>query len=380
LLSGASADAVFEATSTLLKVIGHPEDDRPRLEREDLAERLAEIGARTDDAARVRFTRLAYDQAVRTHFWTNFLDLRDGFRDWMGTAIRQQTLTSEEQDVVVTLFAEQALRTGRPDDLRRLAEQWAERTDPRWPSSLLPQAVRALERGLNDERHGLFFRDKLYTWSTARSLSSDLAQVIVLVCSEVLAPTHPKQAVVRLHHIFRRRSDADAAGEAACDALLNLVGRDRRLYSFLLARVTCEPRPEGADADTVLFLELADPARLTDAPQLQQTPPLIASRGVQAQLVSGWKTVLTAPSSPRCVDQVRAWLVACADDRFCDRLLDVLVDACDGRYDALNRLYVIARDWAHASGECWAERIRIADRLYHKIDAAQGIDFTDLDL
>lgn len=378
MLSGAPADAVFGATSELLEAVKHPKDDElPLLERRGFTEQLTEIGAITDGAGRVGFTRLAYDRAVRTHFWANYPDLRDAFRDWVKTAIKQPALTNEDRDTAVTSFAEQALRTGRPDDLRRLAEHWAERTDPRRPSKVWLQAVRALEHGLGDERHSFFFRRQLYTWSRQLSLSPDLAQVVVRVCSDVLAPTHPKPAVVRLHHIFRGHYSG-AAGATAYHALLDLVDRDRRLYSYLLDRATCEPRPEeGAVADLDLFLELAYPARLTAAQQ--QMPPLIEDVTVQAQLVSGWKAALAALAAPSCVHHVQSWLVACADDRFCEPLLDVLVKAGDGRDDVLSRLYVIARDWAHAPDERRAERIGIAARLNNKIDTAQGIDLTDLD-
>jgi hypothetical protein len=373
MFSGAPAQAVYGATSELLKVFDYPQDDRPRLEREDLAEQLAKIRAKADSDGRVNFIQLAYDRAVRTHFWTYFPDLQDDFRDWVETAIKQPTLTSADRDELVTRFAEQALRTGRPYDLRRLVERWAERANRRRPSSFLPQAAKALERGLNDERYGFFFRNQLYKWSLYSRLPQDLAQVVVQVCSEVLAPTHPKQAMVRLHHIFRRHSGV--AGKAARDALLNLVRRDCHLYSNLLDRVTREPRPEeGAAADTALFLELADPTRLMDTQE--RTPPLIESEAVQAQLVSGWKAVLATSSSPHCDDRVRDGLVACEDDRVRELLLDVLVNAGDEQYDALNRLYVIARDWAHAPGERRAERIGIADRLTNKIDSAQGINFT----
>ncbi|MGH8905350.1 MAG: hypothetical protein ACRD0K_02235 [Egibacteraceae bacterium] len=378
MFSGSRADAVFGATSTLLEAVEQPEDDRPRLEREDLAEQLAEIGAKADDAGRVRFALLAYDRAVRAHFWTNFPGLQDGFRDWVGTAIKQRTLTGEERDAVVARFAEQALRTNRPDDLKCLAERWATRTDPRWPSRFLPHAATALERGLrSDEHHSFFFRRQLYMWSRDHRLSPDLAQVVVQVCSGVLAPTHPQQAVVRLHHILRRHSGV--AGESARDALLDLVDRDRRLYRLLLDRATSEPKAEEYEApDTALFLDLADPARLSDAQQ--QAPPLIEDETVQAQLVSGWKAALAAPPSPRCADQVRGWLAACEDGRYGELLLDVLVEAGDGPCnDGLGRLHVIARDWAHAPDERRAERTGIAARLNTKIDAALGIDFTDLD-
>ena len=377
MFSGAQADAVFDATSTLCKIVRHPEDDRPRLEREDLAEQLAEIGAKADDAGRVRFALLAYDRAVRTYFWTNFPDLREGFRDWVGTAIEQRTLTSEDRDAVVTWFAEQALRTGRPGDLLRLVERWVKRTDAEWPSTVLPQAAKALERGLSHERHGAFFRHQLYTWSRDRNLPRDLAQVVVQVCSEVLALTHPEQAMVRLHHIVRRHSSV--AGDAARDALLDLVDHDHRLYLRLLDRATNGPgAKEGTVADLALFLELAAPTRLTDTQRRKQ--PLIASAAVRGRLVTGWKAELAEPSSLHCADHVRTWLAACEDGRYHELLLDVLVSAGGGQDDVLSRLYVIARDWAHAPGDRRAERIEIAAHLTSKIDSAQGFDFTDPDL
>lgn len=376
MFSGAHADAIFASASRLCTLDQHPTDDRPRLEREDLAEQLAEIEATADAAGRVHFTLLAYDQAVRTHFWTNFPDVRKDFRSWVGTVLGHRALSDEDRDEVVIRFAEQALRTNRPDDLRFLAERWAERTDPRWPSRLLPQAARAVERGLNDERHGLFFRQRLYTWSRNSSLSPDLAQVVVQVCSEVLAPTHPEQALVRLHHIVRRHSGA--AGEAARGALRNLIDRDRRLYRRLLERVT-DGLTKDTAADLDLFLELADLDRLTHS--RQRTSPLIADAAVRDQLSTGWKAVLGGSSSPDCAHLVRTWLaVACENDRYRELLLTVLVEAGDGRDDLLSRLHVIVRDWAHAPEGCQEERIGIAARLNDKIDSAQGIDFTELDL
>ena len=377
MFSGVHADAVFLATSRLRTIVRHPEDDRPRLERRGVAEQLAEIGAKADDAGLVRFTPLAYDQAVRTHFWTNFPDLRGNFRDWVAIEVRQPTLTAEDRDEVITRFAEQALRTGRPEDLRYLAERWVQRTDPRWPSRLLPQAAKALERGLSHGRHSFFFRRQLYDWSRDPGLSQDLAQVVVQVCSEILALTHPDRAVVRLHHIVRRQSSV--AGDAARGALLDLTDRDCRLYRLLLERVTNTPKAtEDSAADVALFLDLADPGRLTDSPQ--RTRPLIADETVRGHLVGGWAAVLGGPSLLRDGHHVRTWLAACEDGRYHELLLDVLVSAGGGQDDVLSRLYVIARDWAHAPGDRRAERIEIAAHLTSKIDSAQGFDFTDPDL
>ena len=127
-----------------------------------------------------------------------------------------------------------------------------------------------------------------------------------------------------------------------------------------------------------LFLDLADPGRLTDSPQ--RTRPLIADETVRGHLVTGWAAVLGGPSLLRDGHHVRTWLTACEDGPYHELLLDVLVSAGGGQDDVLSRLYVIARDWAHAPGDRRAERIEIAAHLTSKIDSAQGFDFTDPDL
>jgi hypothetical protein len=378
MFSGAHADAIFASASQLRRIDQHPTDDRPRLEQEGLAEQLAEIGAERDGTGRVRFTPLAYDRAVRTHFWINYPDRRKAFREWVGTALEHRTLSSEDRNAVVIRFAEQALRTDRPDDLRLLAECWVRRTDPRWPSRLLPQAATAVGYGLNDERHARFFRQRLYDWSRDRNLSSDLAQVIIQMCSEVLAPIYPEQALVRLHHLVRRHSGA--AGEAAHGALLNLIEGDRRLYRRLLDRITDGlTTPENAAADLDLFLELTDPDRLTHSPQDRQ--PLIAEALVRDRLSTGWRAALGGLPSRDCAHRVRTWLTAAGEnEQYRKFLLTVLVEAGDGQNELLSRLYVIARDWAHAPEGCPQERIGITDLVNYMIDSAQGIDFTEPDL
>jgi hypothetical protein len=97
MFSGAHVDAIFASASQLRTLDRHPADDRPRLEWEDLAEQLAEIGATADAAGRVRFTGLAYDQAMRTHFWTYFPNLREVFRDWMGATLGHPALSNEDR-------------------------------------------------------------------------------------------------------------------------------------------------------------------------------------------------------------------------------------------------------------------------------------------
>jgi hypothetical protein len=377
MFSGAHADVIFASASQLRAIDRHPADDRPRLEWEDLAEQLAEIGATADATGQVRFTRLAYDQAVRTHFWTNFPNLREAFRNWVGATLGHPKLSSEDRYTVVTRFAEQALSTDRHDDLPRLVEKWVKRTDARGPSRLLPQATWAVQCGLNDERHSRFFRQQLLTWSRNPALPPDLAQVVVQMCSEVLSLTYPEQAMVRLHHIVRRHTDT--AGTAARDVLLCLVNRNSRMCRFLLDRLMRGlMTAEYAVADLALFLELIAPDRLTYSSR--RTSPLIDDETVRDQLVTGWRAALDESPSLNCSHYVGTWLAACEDERYRELLLTVLIKAGDGRNDLLSRLYVMGHRWARADDACQPERISIADCLNNKIDFAQGLDFTGLDL
>ncbi|MBV9013346.1 MAG: hypothetical protein JO272_15130 [Pseudonocardiales bacterium] len=361
MFSEAHADAIFAAASTLCERVEHPEDDRPRLEWEGLAERFEEIKAKADNAGRVHFPPLAYDQAVLIHFWTNRPDLRDNFRDWVGTTLGHRMLSDADRDAAVIRFAEQALRTDRPDDLRLLAEHWVTRTD------LLPQAATAVVCGLNHERYGRLFRHQLYIWSRDDGLSADLAQVVVQVCSGVLALRYPRQALVRLHHILRRHSGA-TAGDAARDALLDLTSHDRSLYRYLLSRVIDGPTTNPA-VELALFLNLAT----SDCLLPKRTSPLITDPAIQGQLITGWGAALDGSFSLDCTDQVRTWLAACANERYREPLLTVLVQAAGGRGELLNRLYVIALDWAHAPVESQQKRRGIADCLNNKIDAELGL-------
>jgi hypothetical protein len=121
--------------------------------------------------------------------------------------------------------------------------------------------------------------------------------------------------------------------------------------------------------DLALFLDLAT----SDCLFQQRTSPLIADLAIQDQLVTGWRAALDGSSSLNCTDHVRTWLAACENDRYREPLLTVLVQAADGRGELLNRLHVIARDWAHAPVEGQQERRGIADCLNNKIDTELGL-------
>ncbi|QUH03149.1 hypothetical protein HUO13_22065 [Saccharopolyspora erythraea] len=368
MLIGCRSDAVFHAAARLLAVVGHTPDDTPALEQADLAERLADIGVGVERDQRVRFDTLAYDEAVLTHFWNNFPDLRLSYRTWVDKLVRLRVLGEADRSAVVPRFAAQALRVGHPDDLVHLVKRWAERTESGRPSPYLPLAAEALTLGLRHEEHGGHFRSQIYSWSRDQGLPRDLALVVVQVCADVLAPDHPDQALVRLHHLARRGRGVVRA--AARDALLGLVERDRRQLRRLLDRLAGEQAsPHWTGADAGLFLELVGSTPFTD--RMRADRRLLGDTTVRAQLVKGWSSVLTGRGRDVWGGGVRSWLEFSATDT---RPLDVLVEAVRDDGDALGGLYVTARDWAHEDPSRAATR----DSLLRRIDRAQGFEADEL--
>jgi hypothetical protein len=351
MLSGVSSDAVHDAAARLLAIVEHPPDDRPLLERPSVAEQFAAIGVGPGAAGGVEFDELDYDRAVRSHFWTNYPDLRDVFRDWVDAVVRLPALRDHQRDVVVRRFAAQALRVGRPDDLIELVTRWSSAAE------LMPLAGHALELGLAHRRLGGRFRRQLYVWATRDRLPAGLVDVLVTTCAGALAVTRPAAAVVRLHQLARRHRGTVSA------ALVDLVRDDRRLFSLLVRRLSGH---WPADAD--LFAALADPARLVDSGLVDSG---LVDSGLIDDAVTGWHAVLVAGPS---VDALRGWLTAAVDDRWRDQLLNVLVDACAPDVNLYGRLYVVVRDWAREPAPDGAVRSATAAALFDKIDSAQGVE------
>ncbi|MGW2332107.1 nSTAND3 domain-containing NTPase [Streptomyces sp. NPDC001700] len=344
-------DTVFRGATSLLEVVGHPDRETPRLNHTDLARQFADIGAGADSDGRVRFHTWAYDPAVRAHFWTYFPDLRDDFRRWVRNCV--SWLGQDTRTTLIERFAEQALRTDRPDDLWWLAEQW---TKPGSSGDLLPDATQVLAEGLRHDRHGHLFRRKIYESSLIADLPRWRRHALITVCSDVMAVRHPNQALVRLHHLARR--EGKPSKRRAMEELLTLAQNDSRLFHRLLERIDLERYP----ADAEIFLALAVTASRTRA--------LYASVTVRTLLTRGWAAVLRERPCEEWHKPVEGWLDATtttATHR--EALLDVLLDACE-RAEVFNRLYVISRNWASASS---ADRAPLARRFALKIDAAQGI-------
>ncbi|MFF7054613.1 ABC transporter substrate-binding protein [Streptomyces griseorubiginosus] len=354
---GTAPAVVLYAANSLLGLLSHPPDPAPRLDRADLYAELSAIKAETGPDGNAIFSVPEYDRGVREHFWTYLPDIRRQLRDWFKGCLTELALPDEDRTRAVRRFAEQSLRTDRPQDLVWLADQW---TSKRTAARLIPDAAQVLACGLEDDRHGRFFRQQIYEWAVSTETSGRLREVLVVVCAETMSGSHPDQALVRLHHLARR---SEGRGEAtAREALRKLTAADDRLYRSLLDRFAAGiARGRGAQ-DRALFLELVDPVRL------------ISYRSVREAQASCWSDIL------RQKDEfwgppLTAWLTAAEDVRHRDLVLRVLSTACATDVQVSGRLYRVALGWARA-GES-AERLRTLNHLLRRIDAAQGIESYD---
>ncbi|WP_030725876.1 hypothetical protein [Streptomyces sp. NRRL F-2890] len=360
MLTGAPGEAVLTSTRILLGVMRQPDgEDIPVLERDDLSQMLTSIDAETDGEGRVHFPRLAYDQAVRRHFWTNRPALRHGFREWADRLCKEVPLAPDERAAFVARFAEQCLRTGRPQDLEELASSW---TEPGQPSELMAGAANALERGLRSEPYALRFRGTLYNWAKQSHLGDSRRTVIAKVCADVLAPSRPNEALVRLHHLARRE---DVAGKrVAFETLRGQVDGDsgqRRRLLRRLARASAEYR----DADLRLFLDFSDPY------VIGSDDGLIGRADVRLDLRTCWRTVLLDEPRELWLGPLHQWLGACAAGHRPELLLDLLVRAVSDRQDSIEELYTVARAWSCASVEEREQRRTTVSLLLDTIDVVQ---------
>lgn len=366
MLDGAPPDQLHCAAAELAVATAQPDDDRPALERDDLAQRLAELKIVVGRGGRTRFAALGYPGAVRQHFWDNFPELRPSFRQWVLTVAVSPDIEEHYRNQFVAHYTDQALRTNRPDDIVTLVEAWIKPGRDR--SRSLPAAAVALERGLRHRRHGARFRRQIYEWSTQLPrLDVGAAQLAVALCANVIAFTHPSQALVRLHHFVRRQTDDVKA--AAEDALLRLVHRNPREFRLLVERVADSLKTASWPADFELFRAVAWPGELAPS----QGVALIVEQTIRDQLIVGWRSMLSEQPSEFWTELAREWLNAVQRGRFTQHWLEVLVRACAAPGVGSGRLYVVARDWAREQGADRQARCRIALDLTKRLDQAQGI-------
>ncbi|WP_406692526.1 hypothetical protein REH65_12300 [Saccharopolyspora sp. ID03-671] len=357
-LEGAHADVVGDAAEKLHAQAEGLEERLPVLSSAGLDTQLRELRLELTESREVRFGEWSAE-AVVNHFWYAFPRLRPVLLEWVGRCCASSLLTDADREQLVKRFASVCRQGRHGADLSALAA-WLLRLDSRYqPPHVQDWAARILTEGLKEEPGALAIRRQIYEWVTSRSLAADLADVLVFVCSNVLAETHPEQAMVRLRHLTRH-SDHRIARNAS-DALVNLV-EDHRIFFDLLWRL---PRAyKRVDADADLFLRIADPERFLRA------PGLLKSAAVREQLTRNWAVVVERPRECWSA-RVRDWLDAVIADNSAEALLDVLVDAA-GRAGRVGRLYVVLRDWAPDGGQTSAEERRPTVQLLRKkIDEVQ---------
>ncbi|MFI6341157.1 ABC transporter substrate-binding protein [Streptomyces sp. NPDC050535] len=353
---GTTPATVLQSTNALLGVLSHPPDPAPRLDRADLHAEFMAIGAETQPNGRVFFRLAGYDRAVRDHFWTFLPDIRRQLRDWFRTCLKEPGLTQSEREEAVARFTAQSLRTGRPQDLIWLAEQW---TSGSTSAHLVPDAAQVLALGLDDDQHGRYFRQRIYDWATVSDTGDTLRRVLVLVCSATMARSHPDQALVRLHHLARRAEGP--TGVAAQGAVLRLARSENRLYQRMLDRLSTSIAQKRWPADFKLFLAVADPVRL------------IGSQIVRDSLTLGWAGAVSRPVE-FWAPAVAHWLNSAGGQGRRDFALDVLVAACATDSHVSGRLYRVALDWQREGPDLTGERANTVYQLLEKINTAQGIE------
>ncbi|MEU6821754.1 hypothetical protein ABZ921_14070 [Streptomyces atriruber] len=348
----ARADSVYEAWHGLMKTVKHEEEVTTELAQADFGERLTALGIERSSDGRLCFERLAYADAVRTYFWANFPGIRDDLRDWIDHAAGLRGLTTDDRVNIVVRFGERSLAVGRPYDLFALVVRWADRTTG---ASCDPRAMAALELGLSHERFGAWFRRRTYKCVTSGPLSDGLIRVLTAACLQSLRTTHPDQAVVRLHYLAVRKGDA---AHEARESLLDLAGRDRRLYRLLIDRLRDRTRRDPRTAEPHLRL-LAELLRSDRAPHPPPWPDLFL----------GWETVFSQPPTEPWNPLVSSWLNTVAGDSAREMALGVMVGATHGGTTALHRLYTIACEWAGPARH--PSRAAVAALFWQHIDDAQ---------
>jgi hypothetical protein len=358
MLHGAHADIVDQAAEKLLSKVGHPPDDSSMLERPTLDQRLREIEAERDSAGNVHFKILGFDSSARSYFWTHMPGLRAPLRDWLEVVLDTENIKQTERDDLIANFAALCLTDRYSSILTDLAEKY---TGQNAKDAQIAAAALILQCGLRKDNCGRTFRRKIYDWSTGQNISDRREAVIVAACRQEIVTTHPDEALVRLHHVARRKK-----GGEAHQALVSLVRTDRRSLRQMLGRLT-DPEPDARrwDADLGIFLDVADPVILTDL--RERNRPLMAEKAAFRQLIVGWRLVFTNLDYEAWAPCARRWLERAADDeRHRNSLLDVLVHGGAQSADVLACLYAMTRT---------AEfRDAIIDLVLEKITVAQGVD------
>ncbi|MFD8143551.1 hypothetical protein [Streptomyces sp. NPDC059708] len=353
MLHGAPADTVFHSRNRLLESLGHGDEAVHGLAQRDLLDQLKTLGIRRTEAGRVAFEKLEYDAAIRSHFWLHFPDLRDALSSWVDRTMWLDGLTAEDRAALAARFSEQVLGVGRPGHLLKMVETWAASQSPR---PLLTEAATALEVGLQDANWSRVIRAGIRSWAMSPELSWGLLIVLTEVCRDTLAVTHPRLAVVRLHHLALQPD-----GQYARTALFDLVEGDPRLRGYLIHRLATHAGPRSLGNLGLLRALFASAALPSDLPweelaRVWRATMLHNAPEVWDPLVRGWlDAVLLMPAARR------------------EPALDALVVAATGSGRHTNQLYAITCAWEAGR----PERQSIATWLWERIDTTLDLAVAD---
>ena len=355
MLHGAHADVINGAASALVASL--PGEPDAALDQHPLGERLREVGAETDTARHVRFTRSGYEAAVRLFFWRHYPELHGILATWVRTTLGSNDLSEDDRTEMARGFADQCLDARYQRYWTDLVEHLtAQQSDT--ARELAAAAI--LLAGLGDAANSRAFRRQIYDWSRASGTSGSLATVLLAACQQ-MARTHPREALVRLHHLARwhpERTDI-------WDALVDVVYGNRPLLRLLLSRLTDRPFETTRTVDARIFLRVADPARLT-ARQPASQPP-IAQSDVTRQLAAGWTLAFTRLPGTEWASRASDWLrCAAEDDTSRHPLLNVLIEGGRPATAVLPQLYGLAHRAPF--------RDVIADLVLNQISAVQGVE------
>jgi hypothetical protein len=343
LLHGKHADVVHAQAAELLRALGGPVDERPLLQREDLVQRLAAVGARIGADGGVRFLVPGQDKEVREHFWDTMPEVRGPLGRWAAAVPRPLKPDAARQ------LAAAYLRTGRPDALHELVLSWC-------AQGTAEGAAHLLAEGLRNSAHGRATRRRLYDRARAHPSPTE-SFVLAQVCGNVLAVTHPLQALVRLHHLSRD----DVGGRYGVAALRDVVAADPRALPPLLRRLRRDEHP----ADPRIFLDVC--------------PAEAVTRSLTPDVRACWGAVFARLPPRAWLPYAERWLHRAAASPFRETLLRVLVDAAAslsaGRGAVFAALYACARaaDRAApgATADATAEVAAVSDALFARITRAQ---------
>jgi hypothetical protein len=366
MFDGASGEAVIKAERQLLEIVDHTNDSPPEFECSDLGTRLKEIEGQVNAGGQVEFIALNHSAAVRAHFWTHFPGLRDKFRDWIIDCGRLMVADGVDLTDQVARFADQCFQARRNCDVYAAVERWAD-ASPRLLGAL---AGTTLAYGLEHPRVGWAFRQQCYTWATARSgsraaTSPRLADLVVAACRDVIAATHPEQAIVRLRHLSAH--DDKKVVVAAHAALATVIGGNHDRLRYFLGRVSGGVTGWQRRADARCFLTVLDPEWLTPRPGRAHL--MASDADMRTRLVERWRDAFSDLPQEERIRPTHAWLTAGMRELTTHNgVLSVVVEACDGRVDRVRELEELAGGWLAVNDGPPARTL--VDQLITALDSA----------